>query len=164
MDALKKVLHPHSSSTTDKTTHHDSTNLPQDQSSHTHPNEATLNALGNEPNVTGTNRPPPTEDFSSAQGITENEHPQPRRGHHHPRQPVGATGLPPNHHPREDFTGGDTQGAASSGDGRQELVEMGKLVAESGNNFPGTNPHPAHSALGNQTMTGQKGTVMPGRE
>lgn len=47
---------------------------------------------------------------------------------------------------------------------REELVNIGKQVAESGNNFPGTNPHPAHSALGNQTMTGEKGSIMPGRE
>ncbi len=34
-------------------------------------------------------------------------------------------------------------------------------AAESGNNFPGTNPHPAHTALG--TMSG-RGSVFPGKD
>lgn len=70
-------------------------------------------------------------------GDESGEQQQPRRGHHLPRQPVGATGLPPNHRPREDFTGNGVKGSAA-----------GEREVESGNNFPGTNPDPEHSASG----------------
>lgn len=74
------------------------------------PNEHTREALGSEPNVTGTDRPAPKggefQTATHAQGHEEQQQQQqqpggdqPRisRGHHHPRRPVGATGLPPNH-------------------------------------------------------------------
>lgn len=75
------------------------------------PNEHTREVLGSEPNVTGTDRPAPKGgEFvtaTHAQGHQEQQQQQqqqpggdqPRisRGHHHPRRPVGATGLPPNH-------------------------------------------------------------------
>jgi hypothetical protein len=43
------------------------------------------------------------------------------------------------------------------------MAEAGdeRLVAEAGNNFPGTNPDPAHSALG--TMSG-RGLAYPGTD
>lgn len=173
MDAIKKIIHPHQqqSSNSDTTT---TTTAP----SHTHANAATTEALGSEPNVTGTDRQPPTHGDSAQDN--NNNIKQPRAGHHHPRQPVGATGLPPNHKPREDFintqqqqqqqheevgSGGPLAGAGVES-GQQQLgqQQQHRVVAESGNNFPGTNPHPAHSALGNESMTGEKGSVLPGRE
>lgn len=211
MDALKKVLHPKQSlrsDDADDTVATQRTESPATATAHTHANAETTAALGSEPNVTGTDRPLPKEDFPTTSSSHAHAHAhdhahehdhrqQPRAGHHHPRQPVDATGLPPNHKPREHFTGGvgsagqaGTAASASAAkpkpppgvtgadaavantdmsgleghDGRQELVNLGKVVAETGNNFPGTNPHPTHSALGNQSMTGEKGTLMPGRE
>ncbi|KAJ4408947.1 hypothetical protein N0V82_009570 [Gnomoniopsis sp. IMI 355080] len=172
MDTLKKVLHPTSHAT-------DSSS-----SAHTHPNAETQAALGDQPNVTGTDRhhqpPPPSSEIHHE---VHDEHKKPRAGHHHPRQPVGATGLPPNHKPRSDFVD-DNSGqqqhqhqhqhqqppAAVGVTGAEAGLEggdthrMGKVVAESGNNFPGTNPHPAHSALGNKDAEGAQGTLNPGRE
>lgn len=168
MDAIKKVLHPHSHTSNDTTT---SSEIPP--SAHTHPNAETQAALGDEPNITGTDRGAPTEIHHES-----HEHKQPRAGHHHPRQPVGATGLPPNHKPRSDFVG-DGGGAGGQQQQQQPAVgvtgaeagleggdvhRMGKVVAESGNNFPGTNPHPTHSALGNKDAGGASGTLNPGRE
>lgn len=79
---------------------------------------------------------------------------------------MGATGLPPNHKPRSDFTGGQAVGVTGADAGRAggDVSKMGKVVAESGNNFPGTNPHPAHNALGNKDAQGAQGTLNPGRE
>lgn len=133
MDTIKKVLHPNKQTSNDAT--------PSQAAPHTHADAATTAALGSEPNVTGTNRPIPEEQ--------QQEHKKPRAGHHHPLQPVGATGLPPNHRPREDFAHAHGDGAAA---------------AEAGNNFPGTNPQPTHSALGNESLTGGRGSVVPGQD
>lgn len=114
MDALKKALHPkqtlHKTDDTDDTA----------DTPHTHASPETMTALGNEPNVTGTDRPAPAEDFPRR---------EPRSGHHHPRQPVGATGLPPNHQPREKFTGGGGDPTGEGHDRRQEQqgANMGKV-------------------------------------
>lgn len=168
MDAIKKVLHPHSH-TTDNTNASTTSSSEIPPSAHTHPNAETQAALGDQPNITGTDRNPPTEIHHES-----HEHKQPRAGHHHPRQPVGATGLPSNHKPRSDFVGGgDHQqqqqpavgvtGAEAGLEGG-DMHSMGKEVAESGNNFPGTNPHPTHSALGNKDAGGASGALNPGRE
>lgn len=169
MDTIKKILHPKDSSVhkTDETTDTVSTQRAEEvgtgTSHHTH----------------NTQREPPFPHETEQQrlnqeaGFDPSQQPQPRAGHHHPRQPVGATDLPPNHKPREHFAtaqqqqqqvgGGEGAGVGAARE-QEDLVSIGKQVAESGNNFPGTNPHPAHSALGNQSMTGEKGTFMPGRE
>lgn len=176
MDTIKKVLHPHSHSTNDTTTTSSSSEIPP--SAHTHPNAETQAALGDQPNITGTDRDvnvPPKSGEIHHESHDHNK--QPRAGHHHPRQPVGATGLPPNHKPRSDFVGGgDGAGhqqqpgvgvgvtGAEAGLEGGDVHQMGKVVAESGNNFPGTNPHPAHSALGNKDAGGASGTLNPGRE
>ncbi|CAN8103686.1 unnamed protein product [Discula destructiva] len=68
-----------------------------------------------------------------------NEGKQPRAGHHHPRQPVGATGPPPNHKPRSHFTGGDGGNSADAeaglegGDVGDGGVATKADVAETGN-------------------------------
>lgn len=175
METLKKVLHPHSASTTTTNpSHPDTDTTDTTTTAHTHPDAATQAALGNEPNVTGTDRVAPSSSEIHHESHDHNK--QPRAGHHHPRQPVGATGLPPNHKPRSDFVHHEEQA-----DGRQQqqtagvtgaeagleggdVHRMGKVVAESGNNFPGTNPHPTHSALGNKDAEGVQGTLNPGRE
>lgn len=142
METIKKVLHPKESThqtpnTNDPTTAHHHHNHPSSSSSQplppdARPDQQTLDRLGDEPNVTGTSRPPPHEDFapSAAAAATTTGGDQPRinRGHHHPRQPVGATGPPPGH------------------DGAEAGAHGARAQAEEGNNFPGTNPHPAHSA------------------
>lgn len=142
MDTIKKVLHPK------EPAHHKDTHpsQPQQLPPDARPDQETLDRLGSEPNVTGTNRPPPHEDFppahnTSAAGSTTTTGDQPKinRGHHHPRQPVGATGSPAGH------------GGAEAGAGVSVSEEAGgahdvKARAEEGNNFPGTNPDPAHSA------------------
>ncbi|KAF3766188.1 hypothetical protein M406DRAFT_322269 [Cryphonectria parasitica EP155] len=154
MDAIKKVLH-HSTTTTA-----DNTVTAQRTEGDLHANAETTAALGDEPNVTGTDRPEPAA-AAGAAGEHQHQHQQPRAGHHHPRQPVGATGLPPNHWPREDFT------TAAGGEEEQaNLTEAAAAAAaaETGNNFPGTNPHPTHSALGNRNASGEAGSVLPGRE
>lgn len=141
MDTIKKVLHPkeptHQTHDPNEPTasHHNhpstSTSLPPDA----RPDQQTLDRLGSEPNVTGTNRPPPHEDFPSAHAT--GDQPKINRGHHHPRQPVGATGPPAGH-------GG--AGDAAAGAGAEAGAHGVKAQAEAGNNFPGTNPHPSHSA------------------
>lgn len=171
MDTIKKVLHPNSHNT-DNTTTSSSSGIPS--SAHTHPNPETQAALGDQPNVTGTDRHQPASEIHHE----SHEHKQPRAGHHHPRQPVGATGLPPNHKPRSDFVGEHQQQqeqhqqappppgvtGAEAGLESGDVHHMGKVVAESGNNFPGTNPHPTHNALGNKDAEGIQGTLNPGRE
>lgn len=145
MEKIKNVLHPN------KSTHEDTTNPPhtthQHEPAHTHADDATLSALGSEPNVTGTDRPAPTSESAPHQhNEHQQEHKTPRAGHHHPRQPVGATGLPPNHKPRSDFEhgGGHEAGAAAAGagSGAEGLAAAGRAreIAEADNNFPGTNP------------------------
>ncbi|KAG6359993.1 hypothetical protein INS49_011049 [Diaporthe citri] len=137
MDTIKKVLHPkeptHQTHDTNEpaASHHNhpSSSLPPGA----RPDQETLDRLGSEPNVTGTNRPPPHEDFPSAH--TAGDQPKINRGHHHPRQPVGATGPPAGH-------GGAGSGAVGAESGAHGV----KAQAEEGNNFPGTNPHPNHSA------------------
>lgn len=167
MDTIKKVLHPTSHNADDDT----SSGIPS--TAHTHPNAETQAAIGDQPNITGTDRHQPTSEIHHE----SHEHKQPRAGHHHPRQPVGATGLPPNHKPRSDFVGEQQQqqqlqqqqqppgvtGAEAGLEGG-DVHQMGKVVAESGNNFPGANPHPTHSALGNKDAEGTQGTLNPGRE
>lgn len=149
MDTIKKVLHPkepthQTEGTQDPTATHDhhhkssSPPLPADA----HPDQQTLDRLGSEPNVTGTNRPPPHEDFPTAHrdnttSAAAADQPRVNRGHHHPRQPVGATGPPAGH------AGGETAAADAGAEAGARDV---KAQAEAGNNFPGTNPHPAHSA------------------
>lgn len=163
MDTLKKALHP-----TSKTPHESSSSSPSTAAEGNHPNQPT--------------QAPHAETVTEEQQQQQQPRKIPRAGHHHPRQPVGATGLPPNHRPREDFTGPgadatgggvDTTGAGAGrrqvegegeGEGDVDWSAIRKVAAESGNNFPGTNPDPAHSALGNQSLTGQKGSVLPGRE
>lgn len=165
MDTIKKILHPKSSTTTEG------------------PPAPTATATAADPNTTTTTTTTPNKDpfphevqrdrLNREAGFdpTSTETPQPRAGHHHPRQPVGATGPPPNHQPRAHFAptnssdenprhrqGEELLGAANNSN------RQGNQAAEEGNNFPGTNPHPAHSALGNQSMTGERGTLMPGRE
>lgn len=140
METIKKVLHPkeptHQTHNTNDptTTHHNnhpSSSLPPDA----RPGQETLDRLCSEPNVTGTNRPPPKEDFPSAHTATGGEdQPKINRGHHHPRQPVGATGPPAGH------SGAGTVGSEA---GAHDV----RVHAEAGNNFPGTNPDPSHSAL-----------------
>lgn len=129
MDTLKKVLHPNQ--TPHKTD--DNTDIANTQDPNPmRPNQQTREVLGSEPNVTGTDRPAPRGGEFAGQGQGQGqEHARISRGHHHPRQPVGATGLPPNHRPQEEMEAGR------------------RAAAEDGNNFPGTNPHPGHSALGN---------------
>lgn len=87
------------------------------------PNQQTLDALTSEPNVTGTDRPAPKHEFPSNQhhhdttattttGEQDQDqdqdqyHPKISRAHHHPRQPIGATGLPPNHRPADECNPG----------------------------------------------------------
>lgn len=151
MDTIKKVLHPKESDhqTHDTTAHHhnhpssSSPPLPPDA----RPDQETLDRLGSEPNVTGTNRPPPHEDFPSAHHNTAaatGDQPKINRGHHHPRQPVGETGPPAGHH------GGAGAGAGAGAAAAAAGVEGGahhvRARAEADNNFPGTNPDPSHSA------------------
>ncbi|KAJ9149418.1 hypothetical protein NKR23_g4385 [Pleurostoma richardsiae] len=104
-------------------------------SSATRPSAETMAQLGSEPNVTGGDRPAPREAdaFGQQQG-----------GDY-----AAAGGDAPQQQQQ--------QPAAAGG----ELIEEGKVMAEEANNFPGTNPHPAHSALG--TGTGDRGLMMPGR-
>lgn len=149
MDTIKKVLHPK------ETAHHThNTNEPTTAPHHQHPSSSspplppgdrpdqeTLDRLGSEPNVTGTNRPPPHEEFPPAHhntaaadaGAATGDQPKINRGHHHPRQPVGATGPPAGH------------GGASAGGAGAEAQDV-RVQAEASNNFPGTNPDPSHSA------------------
>jgi hypothetical protein len=128
MDTIKKVLHSHH-----KDKNHPSP-LPQDA----RPDQETLARLGDEPNVTGTNRPPPHEVFAApppnntSMSTTGARQPDINCGHHHPRQPVGATGPPAGH----------SGAGAGFGAGTRDV----RARAEDGNNFPGTNPHPSHSA------------------
>ncbi|ROV97819.1 hypothetical protein VPNG_08657 [Cytospora leucostoma] len=100
MSALKNILHE----TDDNATNPEL------------PNEHTRAALGSEPNVTGTDRPAPKggefQTETHAEGHQEQQQqsgdqPKISRGHHHPRQPVGATGLPPNHKERVQDVGED---------------------------------------------------------
>ena len=148
MDTIKKVLHPkgstheHQTDTTHNpttTTEHrnNPSSLPQDA----RPDQQTLDRLGDEPNVTGTNRPAPHEDFPSANHNTTTtatgDQPKINRGHHHPRQPVGATGTPAGH---------SEAGAGAAASGSEAGVHDVRVQAEEGNNFPGTNPNPTHSA------------------
>ncbi|ROW06506.1 hypothetical protein VMCG_04279 [Cytospora schulzeri] len=106
MDTLNKVLHPKQTlHRTDDETDFAGTQTPPPAPSSApsnpedamRPNQETREALNSEPNVTGTDRPAPKEEFPS--NNTDEQHPRISRGHHHPRQPVGATGLPPNHKP-----------------------------------------------------------------
>ncbi|KAI3395748.1 hypothetical protein diail_916 [Diaporthe ilicicola] len=134
MDKIKQVLHPkeksHKTTTDDHPPHQQTpSTLPSDA----RPNQETLDRLGDEPNVTGSNRPPPSEDFPTATTTGHGDQPKINRGHHHPRQPVGATGPPPGHHE-----------ATSAGEGTG-LIDT-RVQAEASNNFPGTNPDPAHRA------------------
>ncbi|ROW04031.1 hypothetical protein VSDG_00887 [Cytospora chrysosperma] len=108
MDTLNKVLHPKQTlHKTDDDTDYAGTQTPP---SHTNdpmrPNQETRDALTSEPNVTGTDRPAPREEFPAPHHSSSEQEAQqaPRisRGHHHPRQPVGATGLPPNHRPGQE--------------------------------------------------------------
>lgn len=144
MDTIKKVLHPKESA------HHkdNHTSSSQQLPPEAHPDQETLDRLGDEPNVTGTNRPPPHEDFSPAHhhnpatttaGTATGDQPKINRGHHHPRQPVGATGTPSGHD-------GAGDGAGTAAAGAEAGAHDVRARAEEGNNFPGTNPHPAHSA------------------
>lgn len=144
MDTIKKVLHPkepthQTEDTHDPTsTHQHHTPLPPDA----YPDQQTLDRLGSEPNVTGTNRPPPREDFppvhkDNTSGAAAADQPKVNRGHHHPRQPVGVTGPPAGH------AGSET---AAADPGAEAGARDVKAQAQAGNNFPGTNPHPEHSA------------------
>lgn len=123
METIKKVLHPKES------THHHKDNHPEQLPADARPDQETLDRLGNEPNVTGTNRPPPHEEFPPAHhhttSTTTGDQPKINRGQHQPRQPVGATGT-----------------SGTPGDGSLDA----RARAEADNNFPGTNPHPANSA------------------
>ncbi|KUI59378.1 hypothetical protein VP1G_06656 [Cytospora mali] len=123
MDTLNKVLHPKQTlhKTDDDTDFAGTQTPPQPPAAEStttttttttttedemRPNQQTREALTSEPNVTGTDRPAPKEDYpfhaheqQQQQQQEEEEEAKPKisRGHHHPRQPVGATGLPPNH-------------------------------------------------------------------
>ncbi|KUI73618.1 hypothetical protein VM1G_09432 [Cytospora mali] len=110
MDTLNKVLHPKQTlhKTDDDTDFAGTQTPPQPPAAEPttiedemRPNQQTREALTSEPNVTGTDRPAPKEDFPfhahEQQQQEEPAKPKISRGHHHPRQPVGATGLPPNH-------------------------------------------------------------------
>ncbi|KAL1884086.1 hypothetical protein Daus18300_000197 [Diaporthe australafricana] len=150
MEKIKQVLHPKESthktdattnnpSSTTTATHPQSSSLPSD----TRTDQETLDRLGSEPNVTGSNRPPPHEEFPSHSTTTTTtghggDQPKINRGHHHPRQPVGETGPPAGHH----------AGAAPAGQGPEAggAAHAIKAQAEASNNFPGTNPDPSHSA------------------
>ncbi|KAI7774531.1 hypothetical protein LA080_008268 [Diaporthe eres] len=143
MDTIKKVLHPkeptHQAHNTNEPTasHHDHPSSSPSLPAHARPDQETLDRLGSEPNVTGTNRAPPNEDSPPAHtsGATGDQ-PKINRGHHHPRQPVGATGPPAGH-------GGAGTTSTGAEAGAHGVV---KAQAEEGNNFPGTNPNPNHSA------------------
>lgn len=148
METIKKVLHPKESA------HHkdndpqphpptsQSQPLPPDDA---RPDQETLERLGDEPNVTGANQLPPHEDFPPAHNTstttTTGDQPKINRGHHHPRQPVGATGTPAGH-----GVVGAGAGAGAGASGSEAGVHEVKAGAERGNNFPGTNPNPSHSA------------------
>lgn len=136
METIKKVLHPKESTYQTHNTNDPSSSLPPDA----RPDQETLDRLGSEPNVTGTNRPPPKEDFPTAHTDTGGDQPKINRGHHHPRQPVGATGPPAGH-------GGAGAGTGAGAVGSEAGAQDVRVHAEAGNNFPGTNPDPSHSAL-----------------
>lgn len=191
MDTIKKILHPKETSSHSHPSPDDNTTNTTTIPSHHNQDHPQSEPFPHEVQQQHLNReagfPTPEAHHHNPQQQQEQQPPQPRAGHHHPRQPVGATGLPPNHKPREDFVpaphtssssqhqhqheqlpaagAAGTEGLAPQGPGSgEDLVTLGKQIAEEGNNFPGTNPHPAHSALGNQSMTGERGTLMPGRE
>ncbi|PSR76983.1 hypothetical protein BD289DRAFT_456827 [Coniella lustricola] len=228
MDTLKKIIHPHKSSETSTSSSSNTTSeLPPSARS----NAETTVALGNEPNRTSADQlaaNAPFDNNTNTHGhhnthqhhayeqhehhnihdhntgaLNEHQNKHPRVGHHHPRQDVGATGLPPNHQPRENFTSsgaglgaagvgaeaaattqhhrhghhsqqqqqqqqqplGMTGADAGAGANATANIRGDKIAqAEAGNNFPGTNPHPAHSALGNRGADGETGMLMPGQE
>lgn len=165
MDTIKKILHPKTTTSEDPTS---ATAADPNMDHHEHHHQQ----------QTPTNKEPfPHEvhrdrlNRKAGFDPTSTETPQPRAGHHHPRQPVGATGPPPNHQPRAHFAPTNSSDENRRHRQEEELLgaannsnRQGNQAAEEGNNFPGTNPHPAHSALGNQSMTGERGTLMPGRE
>src|SRR3569833_36663 len=87
-------------------------------------------------------------------------------GHHHNNQAgMGAgtgMGMGMGHNRNVSDATASTAGRTSAEMSDPVMaMEGNRIAAESGNNFPGTNPHPAHSALG--AMSG-RGTVFPGRE
>lgn len=116
MDTLNKVLRPEQTlHKTDDDTDFAGTQTPPPPSSGPsnsddprRPNQETREALTSEPNVTGTDRPAPREEFPSHDTSEQEpgQHAKISRGHHHPRQPVGATGLPPNHRPADECNPG----------------------------------------------------------
>lgn len=99
-------------------------------------------------------KPDDSDDVVAAQSAEDtqvNTHSTNQHQHQHQQQSTTSTG---------------SGGAAAAG-AQQEIpddimVEGGRVMAEADNNFPGTNPHPTHSALG--TKGGQGGLSMPGRE
>ncbi|KAK1772824.1 hypothetical protein QBC33DRAFT_30754 [Phialemonium atrogriseum] len=78
--------------------------------------------------------------------------------------PAHAPGIGDSTHHNHHRAGTVTGAGAGAGAGAQPGVIPGdvRVSAESGNNFPGTNPDPAHSALG---VGGRgQGAAFPGRE
>jgi len=154
MDSLKKIIHPH------KTAHHsdDSTTHPTTANQHgnvlsgsdtgdnianpfTEQNTTAAehfrrNNAATDPSVPGTHRHAPTQETHG--------------GHH--GAGVSAPATTGRSGGDERVPGVDTGGA--------KVVEA-RMPVEEGNNFPGTNPHPAHNALGTE---GGGGLKYPGGE
>ncbi|CAK7245216.1 MAG: hypothetical protein STHCBS139747_006789 [Sporothrix thermara] len=87
-------------------------------------------------------------------------------GGEHDVQPSHRNGL---HHTRGGNIGGGPEmvGSGMTGDAGMvsppAQIKVDKLAAEENNNFPGTNPHPAHSALDMRDGHG-RGLAFPGRD
>ncbi|KAH8897786.1 hypothetical protein GQ53DRAFT_451005 [Thozetella sp. PMI_491] len=118
-----------------------------------------------------------THENPAAIGTTTHAHHHDQQHHHHTGRDAalaggvaaGAYGAHRHHAKhRRDGSNATSEGTSSmrssaefGGPRGMDMANAGALnaAAEAGNNFPGTNPHPAFSALG-----GGRGSIFPGRE
>ncbi|OIW27668.1 hypothetical protein CONLIGDRAFT_682695 [Coniochaeta ligniaria NRRL 30616] len=159
MDSLKKTIHPHKPAhhSDDSTTHPTTTTTqhgnvlsgsdtgdnianPFTEQNATAAEHFRRNNAATEPSVTGNHRHAPAQETHVGQ----------HTDHHHG---AGAGVSASTQTGRDERVPGvDTGGA--------KVVEA-RMPVEEGNNFPGTNPHPAHNALGTE---GGGGLKYPGGE
>lgn len=177
MDSLKKIIHPH------KTEHHSG------DASATHPNTTTTTTSQHSNVLTGSDTGdnianPFTEPNTTAAEHFRRTHAadtaaEGTNRHGHPTEGARLGRQHDDDHFRDEHrttaTGthsaglgsGDNErvpGVSTGGGGPEVGVVGARMPVEEGNNFPGTNPHPAHSALGVGGAGGGGGLKYPGAE
>jgi len=172
MESFKNILHPNKAhhETLAQETGSSAAPMSTGSTAPHHANHETMATAGNERNMTSGVHEPTTANRHFGQHNTNQEQLQNDdhfRDHnkHHLGRDAAVAGVGyeavKHHKHKRDGSHATSEGMGSTRSSAEFGAGDTRIAAEEGNNFPGTNPHPAHTALG--TMSGRS-LAFPGQE